>query len=132
MVENGLMVGAITLDNDRARKIVLEIKELCDISFANDEQKEQFMYCVHKYTSATAIMRLKREFMDEDIISFQSYIDDFFQVWVTLFSSAGCTNYIHFLASGHIAEYMLGWHNLHRFSQQGWGNFNSLLKVHHS
>lgn len=26
MVENGLMVGAITLDNDRARKIVEEIK----------------------------------------------------------------------------------------------------------
>jgi hypothetical protein len=79
MVENGLMVGAITLDNDRARKIVEEIKELCDISFANDEQKGQFMYCVHKYNSATAIMRLKREFMDEDIISFQSCIDDFFR-----------------------------------------------------
>lgn len=49
-------------------------------------------------------------------------------MWVTLFSSAGCTNYIHFLASGHTAEYLFRWRNLHRSSQQGWENFNSLLK----
>jgi hypothetical protein len=46
-----------------------------------------------------------------------------------LYSYAGCTNYIHLLSSGHIAEYMFRWRNLHRFSQQGWEHFNSLLKV---
>jgi hypothetical protein len=61
---------------------------------------------VYKYVAATVMMRSKTEFADEDIITFQSNIDDFFQVWVALFSSAGCTNYIHFLASGHIAEFM--------------------------
>jgi hypothetical protein len=33
------------------------------------------------------------------------------------------------LSSGHIAEYMFRWRNLHRFSQQGWEHFNALLKV---
>jgi hypothetical protein len=64
-------------------------------------------------------MRSKEENTDEDIIQFQLNVDDFFQVWVALFSSAGCTNYIHFLASRHIAEYMFR-HNLYHFSQQGW------------
>ncbi len=44
-----------------------------------------------------------------------------FQVWVKLHSHTWCT--------GHIAEYMFCWQNLHRFSQQGWEHFNSLLKV---
>jgi hypothetical protein len=48
-------------------------------------------------------------------------------VWVALFSSVECIKY-HFLASEHIAEYMLGC-NLHRFSQQGWENFKCLLKA---
>jgi hypothetical protein len=130
--DDGQMVGAITIDNNRARKIVANIEPLVDISFSNDERKANFLYCCQKYNSATLIMRSKEEYTDEEIIQFQSNIDDFFQVWVSLFSSAGCTNYIHFLASGHIAEYMFRWQNLHRFSQQGWKNFNSLLKVQQS
>jgi hypothetical protein len=74
-------------------------------------------------------MRQKTDYTDNDITTFQNIIDDFFQVWVQLHSQTGCTNYIHMLSSGHIAEYMLCWHNLHRFSQQGWEHFNSLLKV---
>ncbi len=52
------------------------------------------------------------------------------------FSKYGCKGtvivgvpYIHMLSSGHIAEYLFCWCNLHRFSQQGWEHFNSLLKV---
>jgi hypothetical protein len=74
-------------------------------------------------------MRQKKDFTDDEIHQFQVNIDDFFQVWVRLYSYAGCTNYIHLFSSGHIAEYMFRWRNLHRFSQQGWEHFNSLLKV---
>jgi len=74
-------------------------------------------------------MRQKSDFSDDDILQFQANIDDFFQVWVRLYSYAGCTNYIHLMSSGHLAEYMFHWCNLHRFSQQGWEHFNSLLKV---
>jgi len=40
----------------------------------------------------------------------------------------GCTNYVHSLGSGHIAEYMFQWCNLHRYSQQGREACNSLSK----
>jgi hypothetical protein len=127
--DDGLMVGAITLDNNKARKIVENIEELADLSFACSDRKYQFLFAVRKYNAALGILRQKQEYIDEDIVNFQSNVDDFFQVWIQLFSQAGCTNYIHFLASGHIAEYMFRWRNLHCFSQQGWENFNSLLKV---
>jgi hypothetical protein len=81
------------------------------------------------FNAATGIMRQKSDFADDQIQLFQAIIDDFFQVWVRLYSYAGCTNYIHLLSSGHIAEYMFRWQNLHCFSQQGWEYFNSLLKV---
>jgi hypothetical protein len=68
----------------------------------------------------------KKDFTDDEIHQFQVNIDDFFQVWVRLYSYAGCTNYIHLLSSG---QYMFRWQNLHRISQQGWEHFNSLLKV---
>jgi hypothetical protein len=53
-------------------------------------------------------MRSKEEYSDKDIIHFQSNVDDFFEVWVALFSSARCTNYIHFLASGTLPTTCLG------------------------
>lgn len=57
------------------------------------------------------------------------YINDFFQLWIKLYSFSGCMNYIHLLSSGHVAEYMFRRWNLHLFSQQGWEHFNFLLKV---
>jgi hypothetical protein len=74
-------------------------------------------------------MQQRKDYTDEDVCSFQQNIDDFFQVWVQLHSDHGCTNYIHMLSSGHNAEYMCHWHNLHHFGQQGWEHFNSLLKA---
>jgi hypothetical protein len=87
------------------------------------------LFAIRKFNAATTIIRQKSDFLDEQILIFQAHIDDFFQVWVKLYSYAGCMNYIHLISSGHIAEAMFRWRNLHRFSQQGWEHFNSLLKV---
>jgi hypothetical protein len=127
--DNGQSIGSITLDNNRARKIVANVEELVELSVPDSVRKEQLLFAIRKYNAATTIMRQKSDFTDEQILQFQANVDDFFQVWVKLYSYAGCTNYIHLLSSGHIAEYMFRWRNLHRFSQQGWEHFNSLLKV---
>ncbi len=102
---------------------------MVELSVPDSVQKEQLLFAIRKYNAATTIMRQKSDFSDEQILQFQANVDDFFQLWVNLYSYAGCTNYIHLLSSGHIAEYMFRWQNLHRFSQQGWEHFNSLLKV---
>jgi hypothetical protein len=117
-VENGSMVGVLTFDNIMARKIVQNTEKLVDISFVSDERKQQFLFLVRKFIAASVIMQLKEEYTVAQIINFQNNIDDFFQVWVKLFSQSGCTNYINFLASGHLSKYMFRWHNLHRFSNR--------------
>jgi hypothetical protein len=122
-------IGSLTLDNNRARQIVANIEELVELSVCNNTRKEQLLFAIRKFNAATTVMRQKSDYTDDQIIQFQHNIDDFFQLWVQLYSYSGCTNYIHLLSSGHIAEYMFRWRNLHRFSQQGWEHFNSLLKV---
>jgi hypothetical protein len=37
-------------------------------------------------------------------------------------------NYIHMVTSRHLTFYMREWGNLYKYSQQGWGAFNSLIK----
>jgi hypothetical protein len=125
----GEAIGSITLDNNRAREIVANMEDLIELSVSTSERKEQYKFAVRKLNAATLIRRQRKDYTDEDICLFQQNIDDFFQVWVQLHSDSGCTNYIHMLSSGRIAEYMFHWRNLHRFSQQGWEHFNSLLKL---
>jgi hypothetical protein len=127
--DDGQSIGSITLDNNRARKIVANIEEVVELCLSDSNQKDQLLFAIRKFNAATLIMRQKCDFTDEDIMQFQTNIDDSFQVWVRLYSYAGCTNYIHLMSSGHIAEYMFCWRNLHCFSQQGWEHFSSLLKV---
>ncbi len=99
------------------------------MSISESERKEQLLFAVRKLNAARTIMCQKMDFTDDEILQFQGNVDDFFQVWVKLYSYAGCTDYIHLLSSGHIAEYIFRWRNLHWFSQQGGEHFNSLLKV---
>jgi hypothetical protein len=48
------------------------------------------------------LLTLHRMLTDEEQEAFQELIDDFFEIWVDLFSTEGITNYIHLLGSGHI------------------------------
>jgi hypothetical protein len=126
--ENDGTIGSLTLDNN-CHKIVANIEELVEVSVCNTFRKEQLLFAVRKFNAATTILRQKSDYTDEQILLFQQLIDDFFQVWVQLYSYSGCTNYIHLLSFGSIAEYMFHWRNLHHFCQQGWEHFNLLLKV---
>jgi hypothetical protein len=127
--DDGKSIGSITLVDNKAREIVTNIESLVDLFISDSTRKEQLLFSIRKFNAASTIMRQKSDYTDDQILLFQAIIDDFFQVWVKLYSFSGCTNYIHLLLSGHIAEYMFRWQNLHRFSQQGWDHFDSLLKV---
>ena len=76
------------------------------------------MQCIPNYRDGMIILRRHLEFTDDDLKQFQNHMDTWFQIWMQLHASEGCTNYTHLISSGHIAEYM------YRFSQQGWENFN--------
>jgi hypothetical protein len=82
-------VGAICLDNNRTRLVV------------------------------QSLVRRKEDFSNQDILDFQDHIDQWFQLWVKLHGKDGVTNYVHMLASGHVAEYLNYWKSLYSHSQQG-------------
>ena len=95
-------------------------------------------------------LRRKEDFEPDEVLQWQFVVDKFFQIWVQLHGKNGITNYIHMLATGHVAEYLKYWKNLYAHSQQGkshvfktavqhqtnltlfcsgWEHLNSLIKV---
>jgi hypothetical protein len=64
-------------------------EEVIDVCVPEPDQKEQLLFAICKFNAATAIMRQKSDFADDQIHLFQANIDDFFQVWVRLYSYAG-------------------------------------------
>ena len=65
---------------------------------------------------------------------FQLDADEFCDAYFLLTGRDGMTNYFHLLKAGHYAYFLRKYHNLYRYSQQGWENINSRLKrtFHHN
>jgi len=122
-------LGSISMENGRVRKILSSIDVLIDISIADEARRAPWQRCIPKYREGIEMVRRKESFSPDDIGAFQGIIDDWFRDWVGLHGSAGMTNYVHMLCTGHIAEYLVEWGNLYEHSQQGWEAFNSLLKT---
>ena len=72
------------------------------------------------------LLMLHRILTDDEQQQFQDLIDDFFEIWVDLFSTEGIKNYIHLLGSGHILFFLQRYKCLYIYSQQGWEHMNSI------
>jgi hypothetical protein len=57
---------------------------------------------IEEYRMAMQILWKRSDYTDQDIMTFQDLIDNFFQKYVKETGVEGITNYIHKLASGHI------------------------------
>ena len=77
---------------------------LIDSAFSNadDDYKNKLKLACSKYLQAIELLTAHRILSDDEQETFQDLIDDFFQIWIDLFSTEGMTNYIHLLGSGHI------------------------------
>ena len=71
----------------------------------------------------------KENYAQVELDDFQEHIDVWFNNYVSLCGDAGCTNYTHLLAAGHILFYMERWGNLSNFSNQGWKSLNAMIKT---
>jgi len=60
--DDGKSVGSITLDSNRARKIVANMEDIVQLSIAESERKEQLLFSLRKFNAATSIMRQKKRF----------------------------------------------------------------------
>jgi hypothetical protein len=122
-------VGLICLDNNRIRKVIEALELIVDVSIVDEQRSIKCNYCIPHYRDGMELLRQRREFTDEEIKQYQYHIDNWFQVWIQLHGLHGCTNYMHVLSSGHLAEYLFKWRNLYHFSQQGWENFNHVFST---
>ena len=85
---------------------------------------------LESYKDSIKILRTSnRDVTDEEIDLFQKKVDEFHDVWVSIFGDAGLTNYIHYLSAGHIAHYLTVYRNLSKYSNQGWEALNSSIKT---
>lgn len=122
-------IGVLSFGNQRARKAINGIKSLVEVCVPLEDDQVRWVDCIGEYSAAMEIARSKEDLDDQQIHSFQRHVDDFFQEWLKIMKGKeGVTNYIHMLASGHVAEYMFEYRNLYLHSQQGWEAMNSIVK----
>ena len=117
------------MDNHRCKRCIANIEVLVKFCLPDESNnRDQFVVDVKFFQDTTTLLCKKTMFSNEDIKEFQDLADHFCQKWLALTSLPGMTNYIHLLASGHIAEYLYRHRNLYVYSNQGWEALNGLVK----
>ena len=119
-------ITTMCLDNEKCKKAMEAIDDVIDLCLK--EKKDEYKQCLKYFREAMVLLRQKDKFTNSDIFEFQQKADEFFQLWEKVEGLAGMTNYIHMVGSGHLADYLCLHRNLFVFSNQGWENFNQLLK----
>jgi hypothetical protein len=69
--------------------------------------------------------RQRVDFGDEKIKAVKLELNAWNAEWIALVCKEGMTNYTHCTISGHVVYYLRLLHNYYRYSNQGWGSFNS-------
>jgi hypothetical protein len=113
--------------NSTVRCMMSSILLLIESAFSNgtDEEKNKLNLACTKYLQAIQLLSARRTLTDEEQDMFQDLIDDFFEIWVDLFSTEGMTNYIHLLGAGHM-YFLQKYKCLYIYSQQGWESMNRI------
>jgi len=114
--------------NTTVRCMMNSISLLIESEFSNgnNEDKTKLILACSKYSQAIELLTAHRILTDEELDMFQELIDDFFQIWIELFSTEGMPNYIHLLGAGHILYFLQKYKCLYIYSQQGWESMNSI------
>jgi len=125
-----LSLEPIQLRNNNVRACLNSIDTIIEFSIINNEAiSNKLIVATSKYNEAMLLLRKHGELSDEEIESFQTLIDDFFEMWLDIFGIHGVTNYIHMLGSGHIHYFLQKYRCLHLYSQQGWEALNGKIQT---
>jgi hypothetical protein len=100
------MIPPLTLDNTRVRTIVNKLMGVIDLCIIDPKTKTKWKTTVPFYRTSMVKLCSRNEMSNEDITSFQSDFDKFWQIWVKMRVAEGVSNYLHKLAIGHVSEYL--------------------------
>jgi hypothetical protein len=73
-------------------------------------------------------LKKRRDFTDHKTDCLQKKIDTWSHLWIDLVGESGITNYTHLVCSGHMTYFLRHWHNLYRYSNQGWDYKNKQMR----
>eukprot|EP00978_Attheya_sp_CCMP212_P012303 scaffold30567_cov28-Attheya_sp.AAC.1 len=118
----------LCLDNERCKTVIDCFDIIIDFLLVPANQPAAYKKCVDSFRSLMVKVRQKTPFSAEDIQSFQTTTDEWYQLWMRLEGREGCTNYTHLLGAGHVADMLFHHRNLYVFSNQGWEALNMLVK----
>jgi hypothetical protein len=105
-------VGKLCLDNVWTCSAITSLELLIDVCVV-PEQRDLWKTMIGYYEASLKILLKREDLTMDEVYSFQWEIDRLRQDWVKLNKgNEGATNYIHDLQSGHIADYLIHWHNL--------------------
>ena len=85
---------------------------------------------MNDYPKMMEKIRQRRKFTDEEIVSLQKDIDEWYADWVSVTGREGIINYVHMLGAGHLAYYLENFRNLYQFSNQSWERLNKRVKMY--
>ena len=95
----------------------------------NDQDRRgKWNETISRWNLVMVTARRREDFDEGAIEDFQTLANEWFDMWVKLVGRDGLSNYVHIVASGHLALYLREWGNLYKYSQQGWGSYNSLIE----
>jgi hypothetical protein len=118
----------LCFDNERCKTVIDSFDTIIDFLLVPANQPAEYKKCVDSFRSLMVKVWQKTPFSDEDIQSFQTTTDKWYQLWMRLEGREGCTNYTHLLGAGHVADMLFHHRNLYVFSNQGWEALNMLVK----
>jgi hypothetical protein len=128
--DNVVNIDKIQVRNNIARCFIKNINIIIDDAWEQQtfDKQQQLKDALSKYREALKILTQHSEYTNDDIELFQSLVDDFYEVWISIFGDEGVTNYIHLLSSGHIMYFMKRYGCLYLYSQQGWEALNNTIQ----
>jgi len=94
--DGALEIEPIQEHNSIVHCMMASVDQIIEAAFSNSAAEDTTMNltlaCV-KYCEAMQLLMLHRILTDDEQQQFQDLIDNFFQIWVDLFSTEGITNY---------------------------------------
>ncbi len=126
----GISIEAIQVRNNAARACINSIDAIIESALHdNHAMATNLIEGLSKYQEAMTILTSHRKLSDDEIETFQTLIDDFFELWLDVFGTQGISNYLHLLGSGHVHYFLKEYRCLYLYLQQGWEALNGQIQT---
>ncbi len=127
---DGIIIDNIQVRNQVGRRIVSKIDKIIEEVVEDISIRSKLIVALQYYSNAMELLLLHRALDEKEKNQFQDYIDDFFEIWISIFGIDGMSNYIHLLGSGHILYFLEKYDCLYLYSQQGWEALNNTIQAY--